>query len=298
MQLIYTNTHDLSIKRTHIYIYRSTPRSCRTLDIGQAAISRQASRVNLELKDQKESEPETEFLGYMVCGGIRICLHSILYMHCSTYTGENDFIFSELDPVVMGTLYHLRIGPSASEAMRPEDVNPLDGLVKSLTYIKNMLDDPKMRGTVGAIAPQLLSIFPTENTDLENAKDGLPASSAPVSKSSEVAPVPSATPVKKPAFTPLPSTRPAKEAVKTELGRPAPVDPPPAVPCPAAATEKPQGEINSSTHRAAHARLVREMERCDEAKFPHMAKLWQGSRKDYRGPKSFSFFITLLMSIS
>ena len=177
--------------------------------------------MNLELKDQKESEPETEFLGYMVCGGIRMCLHSILYMHCSTYTGENDFIFS-----------------------------------------------------------------------------GLPASSAPVSKSSEVAPVPSATPVKKPAFTPLPSTRPAKEAVKTELGRPAPVDPPPAVPCPAAPTEKPQGEINSSTHRAAHARLVRKMERCDEAKFPHMAKLWQGSRKDYRGPKSFSFFITLLMSIS
>lgn len=44
-------------------------------------------------------------------------------------------------------------------------------------------------------------------------------------------------------------------------------------------------EINSSTHRAAHARLARRMERVDPASFPHMSRLWSGNRKD----SSFEF---------
>ena len=38
-------------------------------------------------------------------------------------------------------------------------------------------------------------------------------------------------------------------------------------------------EPNSSTHRAAHARLVRRMN-SEGASFPHMSKLWAGSRQE------------------
>lgn len=39
-------------------------------------------------------------------------------------------------------------------------------------------------------------------------------------------------------------------------------------------------EINSSTHRAEHARLTRRMASIDVAKYPQMARLWAGSRKE------------------
>ena len=39
-------------------------------------------------------------------------------------------------------------------------------------------------------------------------------------------------------------------------------------------------EVNSSTHRAAHARLTRRMSSLDVSKFPQMARLWGGSRKE------------------
>ena len=54
-----------------------------------------------------------------------------------------------------------------------------------------------------------------------------------------------------------------------------------------AADEATEDEINSSTHRAAHARLNRRMEKLDPATFPQMSKLWNGTRKDY----SFRFEI-------
>ena len=48
----------------------------------------------------------------------------------------------------------------------------------------------------------------------------------------------------------------------------------------AAAETECEDEVNSSTHRAAHARLSRRMERLDPAAFPQMSKLWSGTRKD------------------
>lgn len=54
---------------------------------------------------------------------------------------------------------------------------------------------------------------------------------------------------------------------------PAPTDPPP----PEVPSQ--EGVINSSTHRAAHARLTRKMNSMT-TECPNMQKLWSGTRKD------------------
>ena len=153
--------------------------------------------MNLELKDPKESDHETEFLGYRVESVVvyTYVMYRILYplfdVFGKFYSRYLSWIPYSWDP------YHLRLGPSASEAMRPDD-NTLDGLVKSLTHIKKLLGVPK-RDAVGGIAHQLLSVFPMENNDLENAEKGMPAPSVPGSKTTVpyVAPVRATTPAVK-----------------------------------------------------------------------------------------------------
>ncbi len=54
---------------------------------------------------------------------------------------------------------------------------------------------------------------------------------------------------------------------------------PPVEPLPMPASE-PQ-IVNSSTHRAAHARLARRMASCDTVDCPNMQRLWSGTRKDF-----------------
>ena len=154
----------------------------------------------------------------------------------------------------------VRIGPSASEAAHAND--PLVGLVANLTQVKMALADPSVREVVANIAPQLLEIFPVDGAaapndlDVRNAKAGLPSSSKPASPTKSP-PLPVDSPAdpkpEKPAFTPLPSG------------------------------EKPSEEVNSATHRAAHARLVRRMEKINPASFPNMSRLWNGNRKDTLG---------------
>lgn len=142
-----------------------------------------------------------------------------------------------------------RLGPSASEAGAA--ANPLVGLVDHLAQVKQALKDPSVREVVANISPQLLNLFPPSDDEMEDAKNGKPAGSKP----SPTAEVPSPSP-------------------------PASASPPAAKP---AFTPTPDDVCNSATHRAAHARLVRRMERADPAVFPQMTKLWQaGTRKDYR----------------
>lgn len=165
----------------------------------------------------------------------------------------------------------MRIGPSASEVPVTDD---MEGLVKSLSHIQHLMQNEKMRDVIGALAPQLLVAFPepegkkdvvkAPSTELENARDGLPASSKPAPSKR----------LSKPAFTPEPDSAPALNEVEKKP----PADPTPSPTSVAPETSDPS--INSSTHRAAHARLNRRMSSIDPAKFPHMCKLWSGNRKD------------------
>lgn len=55
--------------------------------------------------------------------------------------------------------------------------------------------------------------------------------------------------------------------------------PTPATSPPAAANPTTKDAVNSSTHRAAYARMTRKMAGLDAKAFPHLSKLWAGGRK-------------------
>ena len=163
----------------------------------------------------------------------------------------------------------MRLGPSASEVHE----HKLDALVKSLSHIQSVLEDPAMREVIGNLAPQLLDL--NKNHEMAEAHAGKPASSNPGKRT--MAP---------PA---APSTKSAKtKENKKEMNGPNDEDPaktsPATKPGPTVPDETSPGEteINSSTHRAAHARLVRRMEKLPVAEFPNMSRLWNGSRKETR----------------
>ena len=117
-----------------------------------------------------------------------------------------------------------------------------------------------------------LNFFPDDKMEEDDAKAGRPAPSKP--SPATVAPI-------------IPST--PTETVKNEEPEVAGVTPP-EVGGTAEVTPQPDevlpanlATINSSTHRAAHARLVRKMSSVTEADCPNMCKLWSGSRKDSCG---------------
>lgn len=248
-------------------------RSCETLELGQAHLSKQASQVLPDVTARDNSDNDTELL---------ILKGMMLFPHTSTGLMISNLIFLS-DPFVplnssvcipLAILktnvsfhyqlnsYLVRIGPSASESGRAHD--PLMGLVANLTQVKAALRDPSVREVVSNIAPQLLEIFPADDAtdadvEVRNAVAGLPSSSKPASPVTPSPPPPVESPVE-----PLAETKPAKPAF---------------TPLP----EKPAGEVNSATHRAAHARLVRRMEKTNPASFPNMTKLWNGNRKDILG---------------
>lgn len=179
----------------------------------------------------------------------------------------------------------MRIGPSASETARAHD--PLMGLVANLTQVKSALRDPSVREVVSNIAPQLLEIFPVDgaptDADIEahNALAGLPSSSKPASPVTPSPPPPVENPVEPPA-----EGKPVESPAEGKPEKPA------FTPLPS----KPAEEVNSATHRAAHARLVRRMEKINPASFPNMSKLWNGNRKDILGSlnKLFSKWCALM----
>lgn len=195
----------------------------------------------MDPKKGVESEDDTELLVQII---------SIVQFSCLMFVN----CFFSCDSLLKAIFYLVRLGPSASEAGVRSAVSPLVGLVDHLAQVKQALKDPSVREVVANISPQLLSLFPESDDEMEDAKQGKPAGSKPSPTSPEPSPSPpgpaTATPPAKPAFTPAPA----------------------------------DDVINSGTHRAAHARLVRRMERADPAVFPNMCKLWQsGTRKDYMG---------------
>ena len=183
----------------------------------------------------------------------------------------------------------LRLGPSASEAAlhAAEDAKMVE-LVANLQKVKLAVDDPSLKLVLQAVAPQLLTLFPRDDDEsVQDAEKGLPAPSRPKKRTRSEKPVPTAS---------------APPKVSPSVA-PAPVEAPPAATSPSLTSpndslagglsgENPEGvkepTINSSSHRAEHARLARRMERIDPSEFPNMAKLWSGTRKDW-----FDFFICI-----
>lgn len=163
----------------------------------------------------------------------------------------------------------MRLGPSASEVHD----NKLEALVKSLSHIQSVLEDPAMREVIGNVAPQLLNLDKNDSKELKDAEDGKPASSRP-GKTSKTCDMPPAPPARKKV-----TFEETKETDKIDKSPDKSTDTSPDKSPEEAAGE---GEVNSSTHRAAHARLVRRMEKVAVADFPYMSKLWAGGRKDAR----------------
>lgn len=150
------------------------------------------------------------------------------------------------------------MGPSASEvaggAHDDQHEEALMGLVKSLSQVQEFMKDPKLRAVVGNIAPHVLNIFP------EGPEAAKPAASTALEEPPAAAVDPA-------------GTDPAKSEILEKPEKPEKVVKPAFTPCP-------DDKVNSSTHRAAHARLARAMQRADPVKFPSVHKLWNGNRKD------------------
>lgn len=166
-----------------------------------------------------------------------------------------------------------RLGPSASEAAADAEFDKMTSMVKSLSNLKHLADDPGMRSVLKSLAPGLYNVLiaqgensHNEDPEVVRAKRGLPASSKP----SPASPAPE---TEKPTIAYKAVEPPAPRAAVTSAeGSP-----------PDAADPKEPEPVNSSTHRAAYARMTRKMQGMDPKAFPHMSKLWAGGRKDRGG---------------
>ena len=174
----------------------------------------------------------------------------------------------------MASLVASRLGPSASQF--PVDDEKVSEIVRAMSLLQTTMQQPWCRELMTNLgfAPPSSS----QEGDLANAKAGLPASARPVAPSSAAPAKPSTV---APAAAKSEKDEP-KEALVPKLDaktEPSTAEPRPA-PAQAEPTVKPE-VVNSSTHRAAHARLQRRMHSlANEAECPNAVKLWSGSRKE------------------
>ena len=175
----------------------------------------------------------------------------------------------------------------------------METMVSSLRNLKQLCGqggDEEMCNMLNMIAPNLLRAIADddeeqghdEQQEVVRAKRGLPTSYKP-RKSARVGP-------HVPEDKPVPSNEPSETTDKTdktpETKTPATIDKSPM-------DKKPELDktsdamINSSSHRASHARLTRKMQGLDPAKFPHMCKLWQGGRKDQSQSTKSKHFLNI-----
>ena len=132
------------------------------------------------------------------------------------------------------------------------DTDKLAEVVKAFSMIQSLMAEPWAQQFLGSTVAK-----PVENPEVKDAKAGLPSGS-------------------RPGTTPtIPVATPARSVTPVEPPR----DPAPEVPtAPIPAVEP--APVNTSTHRAAHARMVRKMQSMGEADCPNMTKLFNGTRKD------------------
>ena len=195
-----------------------------------------------------------------------------------------DFAFS----VALSQFWiNFRLGPSASQTApdAPED-DKINEIVKAVSLLQSVLSQPwaqKVMNQLGGVA----AIDP----GVANAHGGAPSSSKPgvLAKPTDTSKETDASNVKPgpvnsssvPAnSSPSPSSVPGKSNSGNADAKPADSEPP---------TAPDVGLINSSTHRAAHARLARRMAALTPGECPNMVRLWEGTRKD---PTKLFFFQT------
>ena len=205
----------------------------------------------------------------------------------------------------------LRLGPSASQIGMVSEERASQ-LVGAITVLKDVLSEPWAQGLFQSMGLGVVgSHSPRE---IDDTRDGKPASSKPHGAPSEAMPPPSVPvrkelpvakpetnkpetnkpetnkpetnkPETKPDIKPEPAHEPTPPTVDTTTAEPpqaTPVEPtPPSTPsADARPTADANGSINSSTHRASHARLARRVQALSEAECPNVTKLWNGTRKD------------------
>ena len=141
--------------------------------------------------------------------------------------------------------HHPRLGPSASQLHVNDD--KVSEVVKALTLLQSVMKEPWAQQLIGTIS---------DVDDVTKAELGAPASS-------------------KPGVARRPAEATSNAACPEKVS-----DAKPDSPEPESSTPPTMPVVNSSTHRASHARLARRMASMSEADAPNMAKLWSGNRKD------------------
>lgn len=138
----------------------------------------------------------------------------------------------------------------------------MNEVMKALSVLQIAMNEPWAKQLLGDVIKP-----PKSSNDEKNHVV------APSSKS--IAAVPSPVPTTTPTAGVVSSGPPEtpETADPVPAAPPAPTDPPP----PEVPSQ--EGVINSSTHRAAHARLTRKMNSMT-TECPNMQKLWSGTRKD------------------
>ena len=184
----------------------------------------------------------------------------------------------------------------------------MSDFVKAFSFLQTALKEDWARGLMATMG--FNQLVPA-SAEVQSAALGLPSSSKPSPLPAAAAPViPVATPAAvtaeatpsvkmscppEPVATAPPAPEPVASAPKLAASAPSapgPVTAPPArepvataptapVPDPTQPeTEVAVDDVNSSTHRAAHARLTRKMAAVGED-FPNANKLWNGSRQEH-----------------
>lgn len=196
----------------------------------------------------------------------------------------------------------LRVGPSASEHLGHVSDAEVVEVVKRMSLLELVVDEMKDGKVFKALKdanPRLTEMLQEygmerarsgSNSEVSAARDGLPSSSKlqganatpkkVVGSSGDAAAVNLAVAALSRLSKPSneskePAEKPTEKVAEKATEKP--TETPPQIPM---GGRLEPADVNSSTHRAAHARLTRRMQTLDPAAFPHMTKLWAGNRKD------------------
>ena len=197
--------------------------------------------------ENKNSKTNSEYKSYSIYPAVCVYIYGLRF---------NSFITC-----------NVRLGPSASEA--PHN-NMLSEVLKAMTVLQSAMTEPWAKQLLGGLLPPTPTPVPSVGPKLEmpDQNQNTPKNVAAVGGTPEV-----------PKTDGAVNGGEVKEKVEEPSLPSVPVEPKPTAP------EEPQ-TINSSTHRAAHARLVRRMGSEDVIDCPNMQRLWNGSRKDFTTVKT------------
>ena len=143
-----------------------------------------------------------------------------------------------------------RLGPSASQAAVDDD--KVSELVQALSLLQSTMSQPWARDLM-----RNLGFGADSEASVPFTAPLTPGSVSPASGAAPKSSTPSALPAQAEVIPAVDEGKTAGPAAPKEVD-----------------------VVNSSTHRAAHARLARRMASMPEAECPNMTRLWNGTRKD------------------